>query len=106
MCYSIVITTTDDELIAEKLANILIKKNLAACVQIEKIKSYYMWENNITNSDEYKLTIKIKSNLYSNVEKEILLNHNYNLPQIIELKIDGGYFSYLEWIKNSYDRIC
>lgn len=104
MSYSIVITTTDDKAIADKLVDVLIKKNLAACVQIEKIKSYYMWKNNLTNSDEYRLTIKTKSNLYSNIEKEILAIHNYDLPEIIELNIDGGYSPYLEWIKNFDDK--
>lgn len=39
--YCLVITATDDVEIAHKIAESLVSMNLAACVQIETVESFY-----------------------------------------------------------------
>ncbi|MCF8493800.1 MAG: divalent-cation tolerance protein CutA, partial [Rickettsiaceae bacterium] len=39
----IVITTTDSEDIANKIAGKLVEQRLAACVQIDKVKSFFYY---------------------------------------------------------------
>ena len=41
--------------------------------------------------------IKTKKSVYKWVEKEIVDNHNYRLPQITSVRITGSR-NYLEWI--------
>lgn len=105
---------------AKKLAKILLTKKLAACVQFTKIESMYNWEKqksttsrkalsresahnsskNIVNEKEILVSIKTKANFYQKIEKEILANHPYKMPQIIAVKIDNGTKGYFDWIED------
>ena len=49
---------------AEKIAKILIECNLAACVQVSEIESFYRWEKELCEDKEYLLTIKTKKENY------------------------------------------
>ncbi len=54
--YCIVITTYADDQIGKNIIDSLLKKHLAACVQVQSIQSYYHWNNNI-NCDNEKLLL-------------------------------------------------
>ncbi len=96
--YCIIQTTTDDEKVASLISEILIEKNLAACIQSYNIKSSYRWKGNIENATEILLNIKTKSAYYKEIEKVIKENHNYEIPEIIVLPIIDGSGEYMEWI--------
>ncbi len=96
-----VITTSDKKEVLDKIALILVKKKLAACAQVlGPVESTYWWKGKIEHSKEYMLVIKTKRSVYKWVEKEILGNHNYDLPQITTIKISGSH-SYLDWINKA-----
>ena len=97
----LIFTTTNNLQIAEKIASTLLEFELVACVQIDKVKSYFRWDNKITSEKEYRIAIKAKSSNYSEIENRILTTHNYELPQIIKINIDGGLQTYLEWINQN-----
>ena len=40
----VVITTTDNEEVANKIASDLVEQRLAACVQVDKVKSFFYYE--------------------------------------------------------------
>lgn len=95
----IIIKTTYSKLSeAKKLAKILLEKKLAACVQFSKIESAFIWQNKISYEKEILISIKTKANFYKMIEKEIIKNHPYKVPQILALKIDNGLSSYFNWI--------
>lgn len=99
--YCIVVTTTDEESNASNIASHLISQKLVACVQMDKIKSYYHWQTELKVDDEYRLFIKAPAKNYSIIEQAILRMHNYSLPQIIMLDIADGLDGYLEWLDSS-----
>jgi len=96
--YSVVITTTNSTEISEKIAKVLLKEKLAACIQISNIKSYYTWKGEIAIDDEQILLIKCKSCDYKEIENYIKANHTYEVPEIILLPINNGLPAYLNWI--------
>lgn len=96
--YCIILTTFSDEAIGEKIINSLIEKRLAACIQVQDIKSYYPWKGKVNCDTEKLLFIKTKKELYASIEKDILSNHDYDIPEIIEVPIDSGFSGYLNWI--------
>ena len=53
----LILTTTDSLMNAEQIASNLIEMSLAACVQIDKINSYYKFDNKLNNTVEYRLSI-------------------------------------------------
>lgn len=96
--YSIIKTTCKNKKEAKILAEILINAKLVACAQISKIESLYLWEGEIHNANEYQLSLKTKSNNYKTIEKLILENHSYKIPQIIEIPIVEGSDDFLKWL--------
>lgn len=95
--YIQVFTTTNKKTIAEKIAKLLIKKKLAACIQIFAIKSFYEWKGKIEKAKEWLCIIKTKKIFYEEVEKIIKELHNYEIPEIISMPINGSK-DYLDWI--------
>ena len=49
----LLITTVPNQFLAEKIAKLLIKRKLAACVSIKEIKSIYKWQGNIEENKEF-----------------------------------------------------
>ncbi len=102
----IILTTTNVEEIADRITQALLEADMAACVQVDKVKSCFKWEGKIEQETEYRLMIKAKSSNYVEIEKIIVSNHNYTLPQIVRLDIAGGLPAYLNWISESHSDIA
>lgn len=102
--YCIIITTTDDKKVAQRIAHKLIEERLAACVQLVPIESYYRWNKTIVNAGEYKLEIKTKTQLVDVIEKSIEKLHNYDLPEFIVVPIDTIGYQYAMWIDKETTR--
>jgi len=96
--YVVVITTTENEQDAEDLAEKILENRLAACIQVQQIKSYYSWKGSIRNDPECLLLIKTRADLFEKLEKFILSNHKYETPEIIQIPITNGFTGYLNWI--------
>lgn len=99
--YCVVLTTTSSEAHAEELAKKILEHKLAACVQVQQIKSYYMWQGQACHAPECLLFIKARKAHYQALEDFIRQNHSYDIPEIIQLPIAAGLSSYLRWIDES-----
>jgi periplasmic divalent cation tolerance protein len=84
---------------AEKLAEMLIEKKLAACVQYFPIKSIYRWKDNIEKSEEYVLIIKTSSSRRALLVKTLQKEHSYELPEIVVLEKDFVTEEYSFWVE-------
>ncbi len=96
----IIKTTFTKKAKAKKLAQILLEKKLAACIQFSKIESKYVWNNKIAKSKEILLEIKTNANLYNQIEEIILKNHEYEIPQIFAIKADFCHLQYEKWVNS------
>ena len=96
--YCTILTTTSSEEEADALAEMLVTKKLAACVQIMPISSFYTWQGAVQKDSEILLLIKTTSALYPQVEAFIIENHSYGIPEIIQLPITKGSPAYLVWM--------
>jgi periplasmic divalent cation tolerance protein len=92
-------TTTDTKELAMQIAEKLVGKKIAACVQVSgPITSIYEWKGKIENTEEWYCVIKTRKNLYQKVEEAIKALHPYEVPEIIALPILEGNKDYLDWI--------
>ena len=96
--YAVVTTACANEDEADKIASELIKKKLAACVQMFPIKSHYIWNGELCADKEVLLLIKCRRDNYIEIEQTVLENHSYKLAEILLTPVEGGYSKYLEWI--------
>jgi periplasmic divalent cation tolerance protein len=93
-----IMTTTDSLDEARVIAAALVERKLAACAQISSIESYYTWDGEVRNDDEFRLLIKTTAACYADVEAAILELHSYDLPAVVAFDITRAYGPYADWI--------
>ena len=96
--YVVILTTCPNAEQAAKLAEMLIKQQLAACVQASDITSTYRWKGVVETAKEVRLMIKAKSADYEAIEAFIRVTHPYENPEIVALPLVAGSRAYLDWI--------
>jgi periplasmic divalent cation tolerance protein len=101
----IVVTTTGSPEEARKIANALLDRRLAACVNVlPTMESVYRWQGKVESAQEWLLLIKTDEASTAKVHDLIVGMHSYELPEVIEIAIDGGSPAYLRWIEESLQR--
>lgn len=84
---------------AEQLAQTLIERQHAACVNIQPpVTSVYRWEGRIETASEIPLQIKTCEDRYYDVEASIRELHPYQVPEIVAIPIAKGLPAYLDWV--------
>ena len=95
----IVLTTIGSKELAERLAGQLVEGRLAACVNIVgPIRSVYRWREKVEREEEYLLLIKTTQERVAQLQAAFKELHPYELPECVELAIDGGSAAYLAWL--------
>ena len=95
----LVMTNLPDRAIAERLAESLIAKHLAACVNVlAPCRSVYRWKGEVQHDEEHPMLIKTTYERYPELEAEIRALHPYELPEIIAVPIERGLPGYLVWV--------
>ena len=95
----LVLTNLPDRAAAERLADALIEKRVAACVNIlAPCRSVYRWQEKLQHDEEHPMLIKTTEERYAALEAAIRAGHPYELPEIIALPIEHGLPAYLEWV--------
>jgi periplasmic divalent cation tolerance protein len=97
--YVLVLSTCPDEPTAERLADSLVEAKLAACVNIQgPVRSVYRWKGAVHKEEETLLIVKTHRDRYAQVERFIVQQHPYELPEVIQVAIRAGLPDYLSWI--------
>jgi periplasmic divalent cation tolerance protein len=97
--YLQVITTTDSQEEAAKLARAAVEKRAAACAQVVgPITSTYWWKGEIEMASEWQVLFKLPASRYGELQEAIRSVHSYDVPEIIATPIVGGNPAYLEWV--------
>jgi periplasmic divalent cation tolerance protein len=95
----LVLTNVPDRAVAEKLADMLIEKQLAACVNIlAPCRSVYRWKGAVQHDEEHPMLIKTTAERYAALEQALRSGHPYELPEIIAVPIERGLPAYLDWV--------
>jgi periplasmic divalent cation tolerance protein len=95
----IVLTVLPDRAAAERLAELLVAGNIAACVNLlAPCRSVYRWKGAVQHDEEHPLLIKTTAERYAALEDAIRANHPYELPEIVAVPIERGLPAYLAWI--------
>ena len=96
----VIIATESNKTNAVRIAKLLIKEKLAACVSIKQIFSFYEWDDDIEETKEFEITIKSKPEFKDYLIDFLNKISTYNVPQIIYKK----YYSemkYYDWINKT-----
>ena len=95
----VIFVTTRSEPEAHKIAELLLSRRKAACVNIvPRIASSFWWQGKLDSAQESLLIIKTKASLLPEIVALVKTEHSYKVPEIIALPIIGGNVDYLKWI--------
>lgn len=80
----LVLTTVGSEEQGIHIAETLVERGFAACVNmIKRIRSIYRWKGEIWDDEEFLLLIKTRESLFDKVQETIRELHSYELPEVL-----------------------
>jgi len=98
----LVLTTCASTGEADKLAATLVGDRLAACVnRISSVLSTYRWQGAVQTDQEVLLLIKTTEERLAALEAAIGAHSEYELPECITVRVDGGTPAYLKWLADA-----
>ena len=93
------LTSVGTEEQALDIAHALVRLHFAACVNmIPAVRSIYRWKGKVEHETEFLLIIKTTSEQAARLEAAFKELHPYELPERIEVSVEGGSEPYLAWI--------
>jgi len=75
-----------------------VQARLGACVQLQPIRSFYVWQEQAHEEPEWLLSIKTRRARYPALQAWLLQHHPYETPEIICLPIAAASAAYLRWV--------
>lgn len=95
----IALTTCGSPEEAARLAQELVSRRLAVCVNVVPgVRSFYWWDNRVQDDNELLLVIKTRVEQLPQLEAALTELHSYEVPEFVVLPIVDGSSAYLGWI--------
>ncbi len=82
---------------ARRVAEVLLKERLIACVNYFPIESSYWWHGKVETGKEIVSLVKTRKSNWSKVKKAVEAMHPYETPCIMKLEVEAN-TSYAKWI--------
>jgi periplasmic divalent cation tolerance protein len=84
---------------AERLGEALVVEHLAACCSVvPTVHSFYYWEGPLKREHEALLLVKTVESRAAAVQEYVLSHHDYELPEVLQVAVEGGSSAYLNWL--------
>jgi periplasmic divalent cation tolerance protein len=94
----VVYTTVATEEEAHRIAYEAVQRKLAACVQMEQIRSVYEWQGKVQSDPEFRLLFKTTRAAFEPLRDLICSLHSYQLPAIFAVPVVAGLADYIHWV--------
>ena len=95
----VVLSTAPDELLAKRIAHVLVEESLAACAQVgPAMISMYLWQGELEGTDEIQLTFKTTADALPALYERLCALHPYEIPEFVVLGVPAGSRAYLDWV--------
>ena len=97
-----VVTTAASKEQAARIAQHLLDRRLAGCVQVSgPISSSNWWQGKLETAEEWYCIIKTTAARYPEVEAAIRTVHQYDVPEILAFPVVFGSKNYLDWLADT-----
>ena len=94
-----IMVTTGGRDDAERLGEALVVEHLAACCSVvPTVHSFYYWEGRLKREHEALLLVKTVESRAAAVQEYVLSHHDYELPEVLQVAVEGGSSAYLNWL--------
>ncbi|HQW27621.1 MAG TPA: divalent-cation tolerance protein CutA [Verrucomicrobiales bacterium] len=96
------LTTFEDAETARQIGTLMIKSQLAACVNVfPGVESIYRWQGEIRIEAEALVMVKTTRARVKALEAWLQTHHPYEVPEILILSPEAGSARYLQWVRES-----
>lgn len=101
-CLLIATTTVSTPEQADRIAQALLASRLAACIQVDgPLTSHYAWEGRPEEAKEWRLTIKSRTAVSTELRQRVLEIHPYEVPQWTAVVCENVADRYWQWVQES-----
>ncbi|MFY9622744.1 MAG: divalent-cation tolerance protein CutA [Pyrinomonadaceae bacterium] len=98
----VVLMTAADGGEATRIAELLVNKKLAACVQIlPEIESVYRWNGKVQRETEILLLAKTTAAQFEDLERAVRKIHSYDTPEIVAVTMAHVSEPYRAWLADN-----
>jgi periplasmic divalent cation tolerance protein len=99
----VVLVTCGSRAEAKKIAQAVVAKRLAACVNVlsAPVESIYRWKEKVERAKEFLLLIKTTAARLDELENEVARLHSFEVPEFLVMGVAGGARGYLKWLGES-----
>jgi periplasmic divalent cation tolerance protein len=85
---------------AETMAQEIVKRRLAACVNVvPEVKSFFWWDDDVQIEEESLLIVKTTTTRFDELLAHVRETHSYELPEVIALPLSDAFGDYVDWVK-------
>ena len=92
------LTTCPNALNAKMIVRSLLERKIVSCGQVEgPILSFYTWENEKVECEEWRVVLKFKIENHREVLNQIKTQHEYGVPQWVYWESSSSK-EYAQWI--------
>lgn len=102
---TIILSTFPSEESVVDVADKVVRDRLCACVNFTQIRSIYSWRGKIEDQKEFVALFKTTATSAKRLKAEIARLHPYEVPEIVELKMQDVSRPYLSWLAESTDGV-
>lgn len=102
---TIILSTFPNEESVVDVATKVVAGKLCACVNFTQVRSIYSWSGRIEDQKEFIALFKTTAKSAKKLKAEIARLHPYEVPEIVELKMEDISKPYLSWLLESTDGI-
>lgn len=96
-------TTVGSAADAQRLAREIVRRRLAACVQLEPgLTSFYRWQGELCEDAEVRLVIKTLPGCEAALQALLREQHPYELPQFVAATLTAS-VEYARWVRAQVD---
>ena len=87
---------------ARRIANELVERQLAACVQVlPEIESVYRWNGEVQRETEILLLAKTTAAQFEDLERTVRAIHRYDTPEIVAVTMAHVSEPYRAWLASN-----
>ena len=98
----VVLVTCPNKTVARRLANALIARRLAACVNtLPGVESIFRWQGRVDRCREVLLIVKTTASAVARLRRIVCALHPYDVPEVMALPVVAGHRPYLQWVAES-----
>lgn len=89
---------------ARRIADDLVTRQLAACVQVlGPMLSVYTWENTVHRDEEWLLLAKTTAAAFPRLAQAVVAQHRYAVPEVLAVPVTQALGSYAGWVRKGTD---